>query len=1069
MLICPTCGEENPDRFRLCGYCGASLQPEAPPQENRRVVTVVFSDLKGSTSLGERLDSEALRVVLAIYFEAMSAVLVRHGGTIEKYIGDAIMAVFGLPRLHEDDALRAVRAAAEMRETLEIVNERLQADYGIRLENRTGVYTGEVVAGDITTGQRLVTGDTVNVAARLEQAAPACEVLIGQPTYELVRDAVKVEAVEPLELKGKAERVAAFQLLHAGAGEGRVRRVDLPLVGRAEQLLALSEILDEVRETSRPRLVTVVAPAGTGKSRLLHGFLEGRGRGSTSLVGRCLPYGEGITYWPIAEAVRGLAHVLEDDPAEVVAERIETLFADIPDAGRRVASVIGLTEDVYPAEEVAWGIRQLVESLAMRDPVIMLLDDIHWAEQTLLDLAKELVETVEAPLLLLCGTRRELFDDHPEWPTKGDRSRVMELAPLSHDESKLVLGSLLGAGTVDPAVAGWLTAAAEGNPLFLEQLISMLVEDDAVRQEDGRWVAVKPLEELEVPATITALLGSRLDRLGPTDRTVIERGSVMGQSFFRGGVEALSPEPVRPLVASSLDSLETKELVNSTGDLFAGLPIYRFQHVLIRDVAYEGMLKRTRADLHEAFVDWVEQVAPDRLREFEEIRGYHLEQAYKIRIEIGTPGDALGPLGERAADHLGSAGRRAMARSDVPAAATLLRRAAALLPPDHPERPRLMLVAAEALIEQGAFAEAGQLMWITIDAAVSIGDRGLELTAKILFMELQYTTDPEEVEGTIVEQVQEMIPELEALEHHEGLARAWRLLMIIHEMSLRIGQAEAAAQRSLEHARLAEHRMLEARAIPSLGYAALNGPTPVPEAIDRCRTLLGEVGGNHKAEALLLAAIAHLEAMRGNFDEARELYRRSRAILEELGWSFLAAQTSFDSGPIELLAGDPRAAEEELRRDYETLDRMGEKNYISTTAALLARAVYEQGRYVEAATFADLSRELAADDDVTSQVLWRGVHAMLLARSEEHAEAETMARSAVQMSESADAPEAQGNALLDLAEVLSMAGDREGAARALTHAIVQFEGKGMSVPAERAQARLASLEGSVAEEPSVPS
>jgi ATP/maltotriose-dependent transcriptional regulator MalT len=263
--------------------------------------------------------------------------------------------------------------------------------------------------------------------------------------------------------------------------------------------------------------------------------------------------------------------------------------------------------------------------------------------------------------------------------------------------------------------------------------------------------------------------------------------------------------------------------------------------------------------------------------------------------------------------------------------------------------------------------------------------------------------------------------------------------------------------------------MLEARAIPSLGYAALNGPTPVPEAIDRCRTLLEEVHGNAKAEALLLAAIAHLEAMRGNFDEARELYRRSRAILEELGWSFLAAQTSFDSGPIELLAGDPRAAEEELRRDYETLDRMGEKNYISTTAALLARAVYEQGRYVEAGTFADVSRELAADDDVTSQVLWRGVHAMLLARAEEHAEAETMARSAVQMSESADAPEAQGNALLDLAEVLSMAGDREGAARALTQAIGQFEGKGMLVPAERAQARLASLEGSVTEEPSVPS
>ena len=348
MLRCPSCGEENPDRFRLCGYCGASLQPEAPPQENRRVVTVVFSDLKGSTSLGERLDSEALREVLAIYFEAMSAVLVRHGGTIEKYIGDAIMAVFGLPRLHEDDALRAVRAAVEMRETLEVINERLQKDYGVRLENRTGVYTGEVVSGDITTGQRLVTGDTVNVAARLEQSAPSCEVLIGQPTYELVRDAVKVEPVEPLELKGKAERVPAYQLLHAGAGEGRVRRVDLPLVGRAEQLLELSEVLDLVRETGRPQLATVVAPAGTGKSRLLHGFLDGRGRELTSLSGRCLPYGEGITYWPIAEAIRGLAQVMQDDPADVASERVLALFADIPDAGKRVASAIGLTDGCLP-------------------------------------------------------------------------------------------------------------------------------------------------------------------------------------------------------------------------------------------------------------------------------------------------------------------------------------------------------------------------------------------------------------------------------------------------------------------------------------------------------------------------------------------------------------------------------------------------------------------------------------------------------------------------------------------------------------------------------------------------
>jgi tetratricopeptide (TPR) repeat protein len=694
----------------------------------------------------------------------------------------------------------------------------------------------------------------------------------------------------------------------------------------------------------------------------------------------------------------------------------------------------------------------------------MVLDDIHWAEQTLLDLATELVASVEGPLLVLCASRRDLLDDHPDWPTDGPRARSIELSPLSEDESTLVIGSLLGSGTVDPEITLWLTSAAEGNPLFLEQMLSMLIDDGAVRQEDGLWVPVRPLEELEVPPTISALLGARLDRLGPNDRIVIERGSIMGQTFYRGGVEALSPEPIRPLVGASLDSLETKELVSATGDEFVGLPTYRFQHVLIRDVAYERMLKRTRAELHVAFVDWIEQVAPDRLREFEEIRGYHLEQAYLIRLDIGAPSD-LEILGERAAAYLGSAGRRAMARNDVPAAANLLRRATRLLPPEHPERPKLLLLAAEAFIEQGAFADANELIRESMQGAIAIGERGLELTARVLSLELHYTTAPEEIESTLVEQVEPMIEELEELHHHEGLARSWRLLMLVHEMSLQMGAAEAAALRSLEHARLAEHGQLEARAIPSLGYAALNGPTPVPQAIERCRALLEDVRGNAKAEALLLAAIAHLEAMRGSFDEARRLYRESRAMLEELGWSFLAAQTSFDSGPVELLAGDPAAAEGELRRDYETLERMGEKNYISTTAALLARAVYEQGRYEEAKTYTDVSRELAAEDDVTSQVLWRGVEALLLAEAGASGDAASMARSAVEISETADAPEARGNALVDLADVLLKADDADGAGAALASAIEQFERKGMIVPAERARARLRSLADDEASEP----
>jgi class 3 adenylate cyclase/tetratricopeptide (TPR) repeat protein len=1061
MLRCPSCGEENPDRFRLCGYCGASLQPEAPPQENRRVVTVVFSDLKGSTSLGERLDSEALREVLAIYFEAMSAVLVRHGGTIEKYIGDAIMAVFGLPRLHEDDALRAVRAAVEMRETLEVINERLQKDYGVRLENRTGVYTGEVVSGDITTGQRLVTGDTVNVAARLEQSAPSCEVLIGQPTYELVRDAVKVEPVEPLELKGKAERVPAYQLLHAGAGEGRVRRVDLPLVGRAEQLLELSEVLDLVRETGRPQLVTVVAPAGTGKSRLLHGFLDGRGRELTSLSGRCLPYGEGITYWPIAEAVRGLAQVMQDDPADVVSERVLALFADIPDAGKRVASAIGLTEDAFPAEEIAWGVRRLMEALAAKGPVIMVLDDIHWAERTLLDLAQDLVESVEAPLLLLCGTRRDLLDEHPGWPTSGARARVIDLSPLTEDESNLVLGSLLGAGAVDPAVARWLTAAAEGNPLFLEHLLSMLVDDEAVRQVDGLWVAVKPLEELEVPSTITSLLAARLDRLGPTDRTVIERGAVMGQSFYRGGVEALSPEPVRPHVGESLDSLETKELVRSTGDVFVGLAVYRFQHVLVRDVAYEGMLKRTRAELHASLVDWFEEVAPDRLREFEEIRGYHLEQAFLIFTELGGNEERTRDTGRRGAEHLSSAGRRALARGDMPAASNLLHRAEALLPPGDPQRPRLLLEAGDALIEIGNFTLADELLRKAEEEATTGGDRILEITARLAHLRLRYTMDPEATEPIVEEEVARVVPELESLQANEGLARAWRLLTQVNFTACRWSAVEDAATRMTEYARLAGDTTLEARFLAAQAMAALYGPTPVAAAEERCRELLERAGEDRRTHAIILCVQAHLAAMDGRFDQAREAYMKSREVLDELGWRFHAALTSLDSGAVEMLAGDPVAAERELRMDYETLNEMGERDYMPTTAALLAEALYEQGRFDDAESFARISETFAASEDITSQFLWRCVRAKVAAQRGEPA-AETLVREALELTEKTEELESQAQVFMDLAEVLELTGRGDEAVPHLREALARYDAKGNVVSAARARERLDALADHVA-------
>ncbi len=1058
MQRCPNCGEENPDRFRLCGFCGTALAPEAPPEDNRRTVTVVFSDLKGSTSLGERLDSEALREVLNIYFAEMRGALERHGGTVEKYIGDAIMAVFGLPRLHEDDAMRAVRAAAEMREELVRVNQRLEAEFGVALENRTGVYTGEVVAGDVTTGQRLVTGDTVNVAARLEQAAPPSEVLIGLPTYELVRDAVEVEEVEPLELKGKSEKVPAFRLIRATEAAGRARRLDLPLVGRADELTSLEQALAEAQEAGRGRLVTVLGPAGAGKSRLIRGFVDERADRLRSVFGRCLSYGEGITYWPIGEIVRAAAGISEDESAGAARAKLEALFPDdLRDAGRRVASAVGLSDESFPAEELAWGVRRLFESLATDLPLVAIIDDIHWAEQTLLDLLRDLVETVEAPVVFLCSSRRELLEEQPHWPVDGDRVRAIHLGPLTDHESAEVMANLLGTTGVDARLVERIASAAQGNPLFVEQLLSMLIDEGTLRRHGDRWVAARTLDTVEIPPTIAALLSARLDRLGPTERTVIERGAVIGQVFYRAAVEEMVPEAARPHVERCLESLEEKELVHETDTAFLGLSTFRFVHVLVRDATYHGVLKRTRADLHEAFVDWIERTAPDRAREYEEIRGYHLEQAYLIRAQLGSLDDRLEELGRRAASYLASGGRRAFARGDMPAAASLLRRAAGLLPHDDRDRALLMLEAGESLIETGELRLADDQLSEAVATADRAGDEALAATIHMARLRLQL-----DMEGTaerdVIDEVERAIPTLEQLGAHAGLARAWRVLTQVHWQAARYGEAEQATWRMIEHARAAGDSLLARRATANVAICLLWGPTPVGTAIERCRELLEETQGDPKAEALVLCALAHLHAMHGDFEEARDSYRRSRALFDEFGWHFLASLTSIDSGPIELLAGDLAAAEAELRRDHEALEHMGERNYRPTTAAILAETLYAQGRLDEAERYAEESAQIAAEDDVTSQMLWRAVTAKIYAKKGRHREAVELANRAVALARTSDDPDSLGTALVDLAEVRTLGGDPTEAGAALMEALELFEAKGSLVSVNRTRALLSGLE-----------
>jgi class 3 adenylate cyclase len=541
------------------------LAPAEAPREGRKVVTVLFSDVTGSTGLGERLDPETMRRVMTRYFAEMKAALEAHGGTVEKFIGDAVMAVFGIPVLHEDDALRAVRAAVEMRDRLARLNSELGRDQGVAILTRTGINTGEVVAGDPATGQTLVTGDAVNVAARLEQSAAPGEILLGQATYRVLRDAVTAEPVAPMAVKGKKAPVAAYRLVDVHPGAEAIRRtLDSPMVGRDRQLALLRQTFDTAVADRACHLFTVLGSPGVGKSRLIHEFVAGVRGEARVLRGRCLPYGDGITYWPVAEMVREAAGIAEGHNPEAAVGKIAGLVpgGEGETVAERLAQAVGLAEATAPAEELAWAFRKLVEGLARERPVVAVFDDIQWAEPTLLDLIDHVADwSRDSPILAVAIARQELLDVRSGWAGGKHNATTLQLEPLPEEDCEVLVENLLGMALLPVVAKARIAEAAEGNPLFVEQVLSMLIDDGLLARSNGHWVPTADLTAIPIPPTIHALLGARLDRLGGEERQVIERASVVGKVFYQGAVSELAPEPLRPAVGSHLMTLVRKDLI----------------------------------------------------------------------------------------------------------------------------------------------------------------------------------------------------------------------------------------------------------------------------------------------------------------------------------------------------------------------------------------------------------------------------------------------------------------------------------------------------------------------------
>ena len=945
---------------------------------SRKTVTVLFADVADSTGLGERLDPESVRVALGRWFDVARDVIESHGGTVEKFIGDAVMAVFGIPQVHEDDAVRAVSAADRLRLALARLNDELEGERGLRLAIRVGVNTGEVVTGD--GGGTLVTGDAVNIAKRLEEAAVNGEVVVGDATRALALGAASFQQLEPLTVKGKSERLRAWRI----------------------------EGVDPGRAAFERRFTT----------RLASEFLDTLARDATVLVGRCLPYGDGITFWPLTEILHELGGQ----------NRIAELLGDRGEAGLVTARLSG-TGDGAESQEMFWAVRKVCEALADERPLVVCFEDVHWAEPTFLDLVEYLAGWIrDSPMLLLCLARPEFIDDRPAWLRGQENAASLTLAPLDPAEAE----ELLDAHGIFGNARARIAEAAEGNPLYAEQMAAMIVEGG---YEDGLFT---------IPPTIQALLAARLDRLSPPERAAIERAAVCGKEFWRDAVIALSSDDEQRDVGRTLMSLVRKELIRPHRSTARPDDAFRFVHVLIRDAAYSAAPKERRAELHEQFANWLRENASEHLAERDEIIGYHLEQAVQYRQELGPPDERTRDLAEAAGTLLAPAGRRAIARDDAPAAVKLLDRAARLL--EGRAEAAVLTDLGMALSALGELARAEEVLDQAIARAREQSDARLEASALIeLAIVRAHAHADIEALGRVAEQT---IPVFEEAEDEFGLARAWHLVSLKHFMRCEFGAMDRSLEEMIEHARAARDGRQERTALRARALAALLGPMPVAEAIPLCADIRARTAADPSLHAVATAQLGDLEAMRGRFDEARHLCDQAKAVLAEHGRTVSLAGIALHAASVELLAGRPGAAERELRWAFDVLEAVNERGVLSTVAAFLTRALAEDGRAEEAEKLAETCRTTASPDDVLTQVMWRTGLAGALASKGERDRAGAVAAEAVELARATDAPNLLADALVSVA--LASEGDLR--AEALREAEELFRAKGNVVSSGRVRA-----------------
>ena len=995
----------------------------------RRPVTAVCVLLRVASDAGMSLDPEAYEVVIEQAVSGLTAVLERYGGKLAVSADERLIGVFGAASVHEDDALRAMRASLEARRVLTSDMADMLRRYGVSLTCRFGVATGEALVGGSAP-----LGSAGNVSAQavlLAEAAEPGQILIGRQTRELAVAAIETESAGPdrFVLQSAQEAVRPLAL-----------RLDVPLVGRDEELRQLAAACAVASQEQVTTLVTVIGEAGIGKTRLVYEVERRLGHEMTVLTGQCLPYGEGITFWPLREVIRQACGG-HDSPDQITA-----LLDGQPDAAE-VAARLSLAlgpgnQGRLDAAEIFWAARRLLETLARSRPLLVVFEDLHCAESTFLDLVESLaVQPGRSPVVLVCVARPELLEQRPAWATGIERAFSIELTPLAHSSAAALLNSLTGNQGIPSSTRAQLLETAAGNPLYLEQL--------AVSLSEQAGSEIWPV----LPPTIQALLGARLQRLGPGASSVLARAAVVGKDFGVEAVRELLPPEARGPLSRNLQTLVAKRLVHHDPSDRRPRQEYSFRHILIQEAAYRAIPKSLRAELHHRFADWLEYVLWEPATARPEIVGYHLEQSVRYLSELRPAEARSSPLPRRAASHLETAGRAAHDRDDVLAAVNLFDRAAALLSRDDPALARLYTSLGAALTEAGQLEKARATLDHAQRIAFATGDQGQRAHARVQALLTYLKLAPTKAAVEIARALPELHAEFARSEDELGLCQTLQLQAAMHWNHARSAAAEDAWQLAAEYARRVNDRIQLTDILGWLASAALWGPAPASDGIRRCEDYLDEIGNHPSGQAWILLSMASLQAMQDDVAMAHATLGRARSLLDTLGPTMTAAVTQ-PAAVVAMLAGDPETAEKHLRLEYESLGQMGDKDILGTTAALLARAIAAQGekRYTEATELIAISQEVAADEDISAQIICQGLSARILADRGRHAEAAGLAFAAVALAAQTDQLNPHADALLDLAHVLAASGRASEAHAAATQALDLYQRKG-NLPGTRESLR----------------